>query len=132
MEPVLITVADFKRLLKEAEVTIDDPSALIVPKKRDRSYQSRSPKSALLMLSDTKSGGKTFRVHLTMQYEKHEYAVVVDHRAQEAFTLTERHRWTSTDRRAIFTIDQHFGGFMSVRSSATPAVRTLYEPLSKP
>ena len=84
MESVLITVADFKRLLKAAEVTIDDPSALIAPKKRDRSYQSDSVKSVLPMLSDTKSGGKTFRVHLTLQYVKDEYVVVVDHRAQEA------------------------------------------------
>ena len=84
MESVLITVADFKRLLKAAEVSIDDPAALIAPKKCDRSYQSDSVKGVLLMLSDTKSGGKTFRVHLTMQYVKHEYVVVVDHRAQEA------------------------------------------------
>ena len=84
MEPVLITVADFKRLLKAAEVTIDNPAELIAPEKHDRSYRSDSVKSVLPMLSDTKSGGKTFRVHLTLQYVKHEYVVVVDHRAQEA------------------------------------------------
>ena len=36
------------------------------------------------MLTDAKPGGKTFQVHLTVQYVKHEYVVVVDHRAQEA------------------------------------------------
>lgn len=47
MKSVLITVADFKRLLEAAEVTIDDPAVLIAPKKSDRSYQSHSPKSVL-------------------------------------------------------------------------------------
>ena len=82
MEPVLITVADFKRLLKAAKVTIDNPAELIAPEKHDRSYRSDLAKGVLLMLSETKSGGKTFQVNLTMQYEKHEYVVVVDHRAQ--------------------------------------------------
>ena len=84
METVLITVTDFKRLLEAAEVTVDDPSALIAPKKSDRSYQSRSPKSVLLMLSDTKHGGTPFQVHLTLHYIKNAYVVVVDHRAQWA------------------------------------------------
>ena len=84
MESVLITVADFKRLLKAAEVTIDNPAELIAPEKLDRSYQSDLAKGVWLMLSETKSGGKTFQVNLTMQYEKHEYVVVVGHRAQEA------------------------------------------------
>ena len=57
MKTVLIKVADFKLLLEAAEVTIDNPSALIAPKESDRSYQSDSAKSVSLMLSDTKSGG---------------------------------------------------------------------------
>ena len=84
MEAVLITVAHFKRLLEAAEVTIDNPAELIQPKKHDRSYQSDLAKSVLLMLTDAKPGGKIFQVHLTVQYVKHEYVVVVDHRAQEA------------------------------------------------
>ena len=83
MESVLITVAHFTRLLEEAKVAIDNPAELIAPEKHDRSYRSDLAKGVWLMLSETKSGGKTFQVNLTMQYEKNEYVVVVNHRAQE-------------------------------------------------
>ena len=85
--PVKITVANFKSLLERASITINNPSVLIEPKKRSRSYQFGKPKGESLECSDTKTGGTRFQVAVTLQHIEDEYCVVIGDIAQHTLNI---------------------------------------------